>query len=169
MGDPPLHNPGPAPPGFAGPVADHALLIDSLGLIGASADAVVAAFFRRLFEDHPEIRVLFPMDEPGMATQRARFLKALLAIVTNYGDPERLRPGLAAIGARHASYGVRAEHYAEFGRIFIATLANAAGPDWTYSHEAAWQRMYRFVAGVMTRAGRNGPPGDSPSASAAAA
>jgi methyl-accepting chemotaxis protein len=60
-------------------------------------------------------------------------------------------PALTAMGQRHATYGVRTEHYAAVGQCLLATLADVAGDVWSPELEGAWTRAYTFAAGAMVQ------------------
>lgn len=128
---------------------DHLLLQESLNLVAPVADQLVAAFYHRLFTEHPEVRSMFPA---VMAPQHEKLLKAVIALVTHYGHPEQLQPALAAMGRTHARHGVSIDHYAIVGATLIATLAEFAGDAWNDEYAGAWERAYTFAAGTMMAA-----------------
>ncbi len=132
------------------PSQDQRLLKESLDLVAPVADQLIAAFYHRLFTEHPEVRPMFP---PAMETQRERLLNAIIALVTHYDSPETLVPVLSAMGRRHEGYGVTLGHYAIVGATLLATLREFAGPAWSPAYEAAWGRAYTFAAGCMMQAG----------------
>ncbi len=125
---------------------DAQLLQASLQIVAPRADELIAAFYDRLFTAHPEVREMFPA---VMDIQHERLLKAVIALVTRYDDPDRLLPGLTAMGERHDRYGVRLEHYAMVAECLLATLNEFAGDAWTPEVEGAWTRAYTFAAGAM--------------------
>lgn len=127
---------------------DAQLLKDSLALVAPVADQLIAQFYDRLFTAHPEVRPMFPA---VMEPQREKLLKAIIALVTHYERPDELMPALTAMGRRHASYGVRTEHYAIVGQTLLATLADVAGDVWNAELEGAWTRAYTFAAGAMVQ------------------
>ena len=57
---------------------DQRLLKESLDLVAPVADQLIAAFYDRLFTDHPDVRPMFPA---VMETQRERL---------NFCEPHRL-------------------------------------------------------------------------------
>ncbi len=129
---------------------DQRLLKESLDLVAPVADQLIAAFYQRLFTDHPHLRQMFPAE---MATQRERLLKAIIALVTHFDHPENLVPALSAMGRRHEGYGVGLGHYAAVGTALLGTLQEFAGPAWSPEYAAAWARAYTFAAGTMMQAG----------------
>jgi hemoglobin-like flavoprotein len=128
---------------------DHRLLQASLTLIAPVADDVISAFYDQLFQDYPQVRSMFPA---VMDAQRERLLKAIIALVTHYDQPEQLMPALTAMGRRHGDYGVRPEHFDAVGATLLATLSSFAGTAWTPEVETAWIRAYTFAAETMMSA-----------------
>jgi len=129
---------------------DQRLLKESLDLVAPVADQLIAAFYQRLFTEHPEVRSMFPA---AMETQRERLLNAVIALVTHFDQPENLLPALNSMGRRHEMYGVSLGHYAAVGSALLATLQEFAGAAWSPAYEAAWARAYTFAAGTMMQAG----------------
>jgi hemoglobin-like flavoprotein len=127
---------------------DAQLLKDSLALVAPVADQLIAQFYDRLFTAYPEVRPMFPA---VMDAQREKLLKAIIALVTHYERPDDLLPALNAMGKRHATYGVKTEHYALVGQCLLATLADVAGDVWNPELEGAWTRAYTFAAGAMVQ------------------
>jgi methyl-accepting chemotaxis protein len=125
---------------------DHRLLQESLALVAPRADELVASFYDQLFAEHPTVRSLFP---PVMDQQREKLLKAIIALVTHYDQPDQLMPALTSMGRNHVRYGAEMGHYAAVGKILLETLSRFAGDAWTPEVEGAWTRMYTFAAGAM--------------------
>jgi hemoglobin-like flavoprotein len=128
---------------------DAQLLRDSLALVSPVADQLIADFYDRLFAEYPQVRSMFP---ENMDLQRERLLKAIIAVVTHYENPEGLLPALTSMGRNHVRYGAQMEHYGAVGQVLLATLASYAGDAWTPELAGAWERMYTFAAGAMMRA-----------------
>jgi methyl-accepting chemotaxis protein len=136
-------------------VADHRLLSESLALLAPVADQVIGAFYDQLFADQPQYRAMFPADMDG---QRDRLLKAVVALVTHYEDPDALVPALATMGRAHARFPIGLAEYAAVGQALLITLARFAGPAWTPQYERAWTRAYTFAAGTMLQASATADP-----------
>jgi methyl-accepting chemotaxis protein len=125
---------------------DAQLLQASLAVVAPRAPELIASFYDRLFTAHPEVRHMFPA---AMDAQHEKLLKAVVALVTHYENPDTLLPVLGPMGARHEGYGVQVEHYAAVAEALLATLNEFAGDAWTPEIEGAWTRAYTFAAGAM--------------------
>src|SRR3954447_996753 len=128
---------------------DHRLLTESLGLVAPVAHDLVAAFYRQLFTDYPQVRGMFPAN---MEPQREKLLKAIIALVTHYDRPDVLGPALATMGRSHVRYGAEFGHYAAVGSTLMAVRRRFAGDAWNADYEGAWQRAYTYAAGTMLMA-----------------
>lgn len=126
--------------------ADAKLLNASLEVVADRADALIASFYDRLFNEYPAVRPMFPAN---MDAQHDKLLGAIVALVTHYEDPEALRPTLLALGAKHDGWGVQPEHYTAVAGCLLATLRDYAGDAFTPEVEGAWVRAYTFAAGTM--------------------
>ena len=115
-------------------------------LVAPMADEAAELFYARLFELDPRLRVLFH-SEP--AVRRRKLMDALAFIVTYVDQPDDLFPVLAALGERHVTYGVRAEHYATVGEALLWTLDEGLGALRTTEAREAWAATYAFVATTM--------------------
>lgn len=123
------------------------LLEASFTLVAPQAEALVDRFYFRLFRAAPETYHLF--DPSQFGEQKKKLLAALKLTVNSARKPETLEPVLRQLGAKHAGYGVRDDHYPVVGSILLATLAEFAGDAWTDDLGEAWGAAYTWVAGLM--------------------
>jgi hemoglobin-like flavoprotein len=63
-----------------------------------------------------------------------------------------LLPAVAALGKRHAGYGIEHHHFDSVGQALLAALGDALGRDFTTDVRHAWAEAYALVASVMRRA-----------------
>jgi hemoglobin-like flavoprotein len=113
------------------------------------ADAAATLFYDRLFALDPSVKTLFKSD---MREQKKKLMQTLGVAVDGLRNPGKLVPVLQNLGVRHAAYMVQDRHYGLVGQSLIWTLREGLGDDFTPELEAAWNRVYGFVAGVMRRA-----------------
>jgi hemoglobin-like flavoprotein len=128
----------------------HAALIRrSFDRIAPVAEDAAALFYRKLFEQSPELRPLFRGD---LGSQGRRLMEMIGAAVRLLDHPQSLLPVLAQLGTRHAGYGVQPGDYRKVGQALIATLAEALGDDFDDATRAAWGAMYALVSTTMVAA-----------------
>lgn len=103
-------------------------------------------FYRRLFEIDPGLRPLFTTNIEEQSRKLVDMLAVLIAMIER---PVGLELELRAMGARHAGYGVRDEHYATVGRALMDMLSATLGAGFTPEVRAAWTVLYSAVETTM--------------------
>lgn len=127
------------------------LVRESWAKVRPIAPAAAAMFYERLFEIEPAVKPLFKTD----LDKQGRMLMGMIAtVVSRLDDLGALVPAVQALGARHAAYGVRDEHYEPVGAALLWTLEQGLGPDFTRETREAWATAYGVLAGTMQEAGR---------------
>ncbi|MGE0724627.1 MAG: globin domain-containing protein [Alphaproteobacteria bacterium] len=126
------------------------LIRESWTLLAADGLApVVSGFYRSLFGQRPDLRLLFDVDMGGQA---CRFGEALNQAVRDLDRPEVLLPLVEALGRRHAGYRDSDQHYDAVGEALLDSFAERLGPAFTPDVRAAWTRAYQTLSTVMRRA-----------------
>jgi nitric oxide dioxygenase len=123
------------------------LVQESWRLVVPIADTAATLFYDRLFRIDPDLRALF--DGVDLADQRKKLVQALTMTVGALDDLDRLAPVLAALGRRHAGYGVTDAHYATVGAALLWTLETGLGDRWNEDLAAAWRAAYGAIADIM--------------------
>ncbi|HMA23783.1 MAG TPA: globin family protein [Gemmatimonadaceae bacterium] len=130
---------------------DQILLVrSSWPAVAADADALTTHFYARLFEIDDSAARLFAGTD--MATQRKKLAQSLAVVVKALDDLDQLLPAVAALGKRHAHYGVEQHHFDSVGEALIAALGAVLGDGFSSDVHAAWGEAYGLVASVMRRA-----------------
>src|SRR4051794_26445599 len=97
---------------------------------------MAADFYRRLFAADPTVEHLF-LTEPE--EQRAKLVAELDEIVGSIKDHQPFLARAAALGRRHATYGVRARDYASVRAALLGALAAASPSGWPPELADAWE------------------------------
>jgi hemoglobin-like flavoprotein len=116
-------------------------------------DQAAALFYRRLFELDPDLQRLFT---GNMQQQGARLMQMITAAVNGLNRLPALIPIVRQLGERHATYGVRDEHYGTVAAALLWTLQQGLGEGFTPDVKAAWIKVYGVLSGIM-RAPRHEP------------
>lgn len=119
----------------------------SLALVATRKVDVAAVFYTRLFEVAPAVR---PMFKDDMSAQQQKLMTALVQIVEFADRPAKLTRYLAEMGARHAAYGAKPEHYAVVGGALLWTLESILAEGFTQAVRQAWTDAFGAVAQIMT-------------------
>jgi hemoglobin-like flavoprotein len=123
------------------------LLEKSFDLVAPKGEMLTDLIYRRLFEYAPEVRPLFAGSD--MARQRRTMLATLGVLRGSLRKLDILAPALAAMGARHATYGVRPEYYEPVGQAVLDALAETGGEQWHPEYTAAWAAAFTLIRDVM--------------------
>jgi hemoglobin-like flavoprotein len=95
----------------------------------------------------PSLRPLFRGGD--MARQGQMLMSMIGAAVSGLRNLEALTPVVRQLGARHAGYGVRTEHYATVGGALLWTLQRGLADDFTPEAREAWAAAYGLLSDVM--------------------
>jgi hemoglobin-like flavoprotein len=123
------------------------ILEESFDLVAPRGEELVERFYERLFEIAPEARPLFA--STNMPRQRQMLLGALVMLRKSLRNLGAIVPALQGLGARHATYGARPEHYPIVGTALLATMAEIGGGAWLDEYTRAWADAYQVVQDTM--------------------
>ena len=110
------------------------------------SDVMAGVFYDRLFHLDPSLRRLFNGD---LRMQGKKLMDAMSIIIGNLNRPDRIVPGIRALGRRHAAYGVQSRHYTTVGEALLWTLEKGLGPEFTPEVRDAWTTVYGVLAATM--------------------
>ena len=119
------------------------------------ADTFSAAFYQRLFDAHPALRSIFPVD---LDEQQRKLVDELAFIVDNLGQLPSLVERAAELGRRHREYGVEPSHYEEMLDVFMSALRSVLGDQVTVEVDTAWRLAYRLASELMMQGAKAPPP-----------
>lgn len=120
------------------------------------ADTAATLFYNRLFELDPSLRLLF--GHTDMAEQRKKLMQTLTVVVRSIDRLDGLLPAVAALGRRHAGYGVQEEHYATVAGALLWTLERGLGDAFTPEVRDAWVTAFGVLSRVMLAAAAESDP-----------
>jgi hemoglobin-like flavoprotein len=122
------------------------LVQSSFAQVAPIADVAAALFYQRLFELDPSLRPMFRGD---MTEQGKKLMTMIGSVVGSLRHLDRIVPGVRALGARHADYGVQDEHYDTVGAALLWTLGKGLGEAFTDDVRDAWAAAYTLLATTM--------------------
>ena len=126
---------------------DVETLEESFDLVAPKGDELISTFYDRLFETAPAVKPLF--EKVDMERQRQALLNMLVVLRESLRDLDDIAPDLEELGARHATFGARPEHYPVVGQVLIGAMSEVAGDAWKPEYTAAWEEAYGVVKDVM--------------------
>ena len=127
------------------------LVRSTFALVQPIASDAAALFYDNLFRADPTLRHLFKGD---MTHQGQRLMGMIGSALQLLDRPAALLPVLRSLGARHAGYRVREEHYDTVGAALILTLEQGLGTSFTAEARTAWIDLYAVIARTMLEGAR---------------
>lgn len=122
------------------------VLRSSFARVEALGHVAALIFYKRLFELAPQLRPMFP---GAIEEQSKKLIDILSSAVGMLERPEDLRVALEQLGARHAGYGVKTEHYDVVGTALVDMLASVLAENFTPPVRAAWTGLYETIESTM--------------------
>lgn len=125
------------------------LVQQSAAAVDHALEPFAAAFYDRLFREHPSVRPMFPTDTEVQATKLAAELRRIVGALL---APERFAKQVRSLGARHQAYGAQPAHYEAGGAVLLATFHDQLGDAFTPELHDAWAAAYGTIAALMIEA-----------------
>lgn len=124
------------------------LIEESFAAIAPRGAALVASFYEQLFNDYPQSKPMFKTD---IHQRQKKLLGALVLVVENLREPEKLQLALEQLGITHNDFDVVPEQYQAVGGTLLKTLAEFAGDVWGSELEEAWAAAYCAISQTMIK------------------
>lgn len=109
-------------------------------------------FYKSMFDAHPELLNIFNVGNQASGTQQQSLASAVFAYAANYRNPEALAPVVARIVHKHASVGIKPEHYPIVGKHLLGAIKSVLGDAVTPELLAAWAEAYGVLADALIAA-----------------
>src|ERR1700735_846685 len=103
---------------------------------------IVKCFYSRLLESHPDLKNIFNMAHQEQGQQQQSLARAVYAYAEHIDDPSSLMAVLKNIANKHASLGVRPEHYPVVGQSLLAAIKEVLGNAATDEIISTWAQAY---------------------------
>ena len=127
------------------------LVQETFEMVEPMAGTAAGLFYSRLFEIDPALRSMFRGD---IEEQGKKLMQLLATAVKGLSELDQLAPAMESLGARHAAYGVREEHYSSVASALLWALERGLGPAFSVEVCDAWADVYQVLAGTMMRGAR---------------
>ncbi|HSX95894.1 MAG TPA: globin domain-containing protein [Streptomyces sp.] len=124
----------------------------TLPVVGASLTTITELFYRRMFEERPELlRDLFNRTHQATGAQREALAGSVAAFATLLVERPGERPDavLTRIAHKHVSLGITADQYHLVGRHLLGAVAEVLGDAVTPEVGAAWDEVYWLMANAL--------------------
>lgn len=114
--------------------------------------ALTTYFYQRMFRHNPELNHIFNRSHNETGKQPTALAMSVLAYAENIDDPSVLAPVITLIANKHASVGIRAEHYPIVGKHLLASIREVLGDAASDELVNAWGVAYGALADVFIEA-----------------
>ncbi|MGP1346104.1 MAG: NO-inducible flavohemoprotein [Phycisphaerales bacterium] len=111
-------------------------------------EALTRHFYGRMFTQNPEVKAFFNPAHQHAGTQQKALAAAILAYAENIDNPANLAEAIELIAHKHASLGVKAEHYPIVGKHLLGSIKDLLGDAATDEVLTAWGEAYALLADV---------------------
>ena len=106
-------------------------------------------FYQRMFSHNPELKSIFNQGNQQNGSQQQALAMAVLAYAEHIENPGVLQPVLTMVANKHASLGIRAEHYPIVGKHLLASIREVLGDAASDELIAAWAAAYGQLADIL--------------------
>ncbi|KAL3432659.1 globin-like protein [Aspergillus tetrazonus] len=110
---------------------------------------ITTLFYKEMLERHPELNNIFNSSHQATGVQPAALAHAVWAYASNIDHPEALATAVSRIGHKHASLGVRSEHYPIVGEHLLRAIKKVLGDAVTPPVADAWTAAYQQLADIF--------------------
>ena len=118
-------------------------------VLKAHGVALTTHFYARMFQHNPELKPIFNQGNQHGGKQQQTLANAVTAYAEHIDDPSVLAPVLTLVANKHASLGIRAEHYPIVGKHLLASISEVLGSAASDELIAAWAAAYGQLADLL--------------------
>ncbi|GAB1798403.1 NO-inducible flavohemoprotein [Priestia megaterium] len=111
--------------------------------------AITTAFYKNLFEAHPELLNIFNHTNQKKGRQQTALANAVLAAAKYIDQLETIVPVVKQIAQKHRSLGIKPEHYPIVGEHLLIAIKEVLGDAATEEIINAWADAYGVIAQVF--------------------
>lgn len=130
-------------------LSDHALMLASLDLLAERDVDLVPRFFTRFYADHPQDRAMFHNPGSSHGAMLNEIMDTLLALASGEEWVELMLRN--QVRTHHDHGHIPLERYRQVLDLFVAVLADTAGPDWQRDWDRAWRDQAERMMAIITR------------------
>lgn len=110
---------------------------------------ITTTFYKTMFENNPEVKALFNMENQKSGEQPKKLAMTVLAAAQNIDNLEVLLPAVKNIGQVHVNSNIKPEHYLIVGKNLLIAIKKVLGDIATDEVLNAWEEAYQVIAQVF--------------------
>ncbi|OWY40635.1 nitric oxide dioxygenase [Xenophilus sp. AP218F] len=131
--------------------ATRQLVRSTAPVLQQHGETLTRHFYQRMFQHNPELKAVFNQGHQAAGQQQQALAMAVAAYAQHIDDPSPLLPVLERVAHKHASLGIRAEHYAIVGKHLLASIREVLGDAASDALLEAWAAAYGQLADILIR------------------
>ena len=116
--------------------------------LSEGSEFFVERFYQLMFEQHPELRPLFP---ETMRQQNAALLSMLDNVINGLEFIDELEETLIKLGKRHQKIGIQAEMYDVFVDTVVESAKQSSNNTLTENEIISWKSAFREMSDIMIK------------------
>ncbi|KAH0837281.1 hypothetical protein AYO21_09988 [Fonsecaea monophora] len=130
--------------------AEHQKIVKSTApVLAEHGVAITSHFYKRMLNNHPELRNIFNSAHQSTGTQPAALAHAVWAYAANIDNLGALTSAVSRIAHKHVSLGVTPDQYAIVGENLLAAIKEVLGDAITQPILDAWAAAYQQLADIF--------------------
>ncbi|MED5509309.1 MAG: NO-inducible flavohemoprotein [Pseudomonadota bacterium] len=118
-------------------------------VLQAHGEQLTRLFYQRMFENNPEVKPFFNQAHQQAGSQQKALAGAICAYAENIDNPTALAAAVELIAQKHASLGIKPEHYPIVGQNLLAAIKELLGDAATDDIISAWAEAYQVLADIF--------------------
>ena len=130
--------------------AEHKDIVKSTApVLAEHGIAITSHFYKRMLDNHPELRNIFNTVHQSTGAQPAALAHAVWAYAVNIDNLGALETAVSRIAHKHASLGVVPEQYPIVGENLLASIQEVLGDAVNKPVLDAWRAAYQQLADIF--------------------
>ncbi|WP_347862336.1 NO-inducible flavohemoprotein [Salimicrobium sp. PL1-032A] len=125
------------------------IIKSTVPVLAEHGETITTHFYKRLFEDHPELKHTFNMTHQKEGKQPRALANAVYAAAQNIDDLTAIIPAADTIAEKHVSLNIQPEHYPIVGEYLLKAIKEVLGDAVDAQILDAWDKGYREIADVF--------------------
>jgi nitric oxide dioxygenase len=125
------------------------IIKSTLPVLQQHGEDLTRLFYQRMFENNPEVKPYFNQAHQQIGSQQRALASAICAYAQHIDNPQALAGAVELIAQKHASLGIKAEHYPIVGANLLASIRELLGDAATEDIIEAWAEAYMALADIF--------------------
>lgn len=119
---------------------------ETVPLLKEEGQNITSLFYKRLFEEHPELKNIFNQTNQKKGLQSSALAMAVLAAADNIKDLSPIVPIIMPVVYKHCALQVKPEHYPIVGENLIWAIKEVTGLTDDSEIIQTWVKAYQIIA-----------------------